>query len=141
MSRGNLKFKVASSILALYATIGFGVIIFSGFEDMINLLFFFVICVLIPAYGAYGTLIKNRIAIFVSMVLFIFQAFRSVGHDSLIPHIAPISVSFPVGNFSNGQGYLIDYFAILMALLLAWLFKIVITPNTYEPPANIDTHD
>jgi hypothetical protein len=124
-----VKFKVASSILALFTLIGLGVTIFSDFENIERLIICSVLYVLIPAYGAYGTFIRSRTGILVSMTLFLFQSIRSVGSDSLIPHIAPITISFPFGDFSNGQGYLIDYFAIFMAIFLAWLLKVVITPN------------
>jgi hypothetical protein len=124
-----VKFKVAGSILILFTLIGLFVVIFSDFYSIVSVLIFFVLYVLIPAYGAYGTFVKSRRAIFVSMVFFISQSIRSVGGDSLIPHIAPITLSLPFGDFSNGQGYLIDYFAIFMAIFLAWLLKVLITPN------------
>lgn len=111
-----VKFKVASSILALFSLIGLGITIFSDFENIESLIICSLLYVLIPAFGAYGTLIKSRSGILVSMALFLFQSIRSVGSDSLIPHIAPITISFPFADFSNGKGYLIDYFAIFMAI-------------------------
>lgn len=126
-----VKFKVASSILALYTLIGLGVTIYSDFESDLSALVSILLYVLIPAYGTYGTWTKSRIAMLITLVFFISQSVRSVGTDGLIPHIAPITISFPVGDFSNGQGYLIDLFAISMAVFLAWLLKLVITPNKH----------
>ena len=85
--------------------------------------------VLLPAYGAYGTWVKSRIAIPITLVFFVSQSIRSVSSEGLIPNIAPITLSFAVGDFLNGKGYLIDFFAIFMALFLAWLFKVIITSN------------
>ena len=124
-----MKFKLASSILALFALIGFWVIVFAEFESNLIVLICVVLYVIIPVYGAYGIWVKSRNGIFVSLLFFVMQSVRSIGTDSLIPNIAPISISVPLGNFSNGQGYLIDFFAIFMAVLLAWLLKEVATPN------------
>ncbi|WP_105168170.1 hypothetical protein [Pseudoalteromonas sp. T1lg23B] len=105
-----MKFKVASSILALFTLIGLGVTIYSDFESYLSAVVSILLYVLVPAYGTYGTWVKSRIAILITLVFFISQSVRSVGTDSLIPHIAPITISFPVGDFSSGQGYLIDFF-------------------------------
>jgi hypothetical protein len=65
-------------------------------------------------------------------VFFISQSIRSIGTDNIIPNIMPISLSVPFGDFSTGQGYLVDLFAMSMAMLLAWLLKRVTFPNVYE---------
>jgi hypothetical protein len=124
-----MKFKVASSILALFTLIGLVVIIYSDFESDLSALISILLFVLLPAYGAYGTWVKSRIAILITVVFFTSQSVRNVGTDNLFPHIAPITISSPIGDFSNGQGYLVDFFAISMAIFLAWLLKVVITPN------------
>jgi len=124
-----MKFKVASSILAVFTLIGMGLIVFSDFENDLSILICILLYVLIPAYGTYGTFAKSRSAIIVSILFFVWQSIRSVGTGNLIPHIAPITISFPIGDFSNGQGYLIDFFAIFMVIFLAWLLKVAITPN------------
>ncbi len=124
-----MKFKVASFILALFTLIGLVVIPYSDFESDLSALISILLFVLLPAYGAYGTWVKSRMAILITVVFFIFQSVRNVGTDNLFPHIAPITISFPIGDFSNGQGYLIDFFAISMAIFLAWLLKVVIIPN------------
>ncbi len=122
-----MKFNVASSILALYSLIGFIGIIYVGFDSNFSLLIGIVLYGLIPAYGAYGAWLRSRIAIVISLLFFISQCIRSIGTDSLLPNFAPITVSFPVGDFSNGQGYLIDFFAIFMVIFLAMLLKEVTT--------------
>ena len=124
-----MKFKVASSILALFTLIGLVVIIYSDFESDLSALISILLFVLLPAYGAYGTWVKSRIAILITEVFFTSQSVRNVGTDNLLPHIAPITISFPIGDFSKGQGYLVDIFAIFMAIFLAWLLKVVITTN------------
>ena len=85
--------------------------------------------VFIPAFGAYGTWFKNRVAIFITLLFFVSQSFRTVGGDSAIAHIAPITISLPIGDFVNGKGYLIDLFAIGMAVFIGWLLKLTISPN------------
>lgn len=109
--------------------IGLITIIYSDFESDISFLVSVLIFVAFPAYGTYGTWTKSRISIFITLLFFVSQSVRHVGVDSFIPHIAPITISFSIGDFSSGQGYLIDFFAISMAIFLAWLLKAAITLN------------
>jgi len=118
-----MKFKVASSILALYSLIGFIGTLYAELGLLMGVLFYG----LIPAYGAYGTWLSSRIAIVISLLFFTSQCIRSIGTDSLLSNFTPITISFPVGDFSNGQGYLIDFFAIFMVIFLATLLKEVTT--------------
>ncbi len=122
-----MKFKVASLILALFSLIGFIGIIYVGFDSDFSLVIGIVLYGLIPAYGAYGTWVKSRIAIFILLLFFVSQCIRSIGTDSLLPNFTPITISFPFGDFSDGQGYLIDLFAIFMVIFLAMLLKEVTT--------------
>lgn len=126
-----MYFKLASIILALFAVIGLVLCLYLDFESYLNTITSVLLYVFIPAYGAYGTWNKSAISIFLSLMLFILLSIRTVNVDSLIPHISPISISFPIGDFSKGEGYLIDYFAIFMAIFLACLFKIVIQPRKF----------
>lgn len=118
-----MKFKVVSFILAAFTLIGLGITLYTGVENPLSTVICILLYVLIPAYGAYGTWVQNRGAIFITLLFFISQSVRNVGNGSLIPHIAPITVSFPIGDFVNGEGYLIDFFAIFMAIYLAWLLR------------------
>lgn len=124
-----MKFIIATSIQALFALIGLGLMLYSNFESNLSLVISVVLFVLIPALGAYGTHYRKRGAIMISIVFFVSQSYRSINADNIIPNIAPITISFPFGDFSTGQGYLIDFFAIFMAIFLAYLFKVVVTPN------------
>jgi len=124
-----MGFTVATSIQALFSLIGLGITIFSDIEGDLSILVSFILFFLIPALGAYGTHFKKRSAILVSLVFFLSQSIRGIGTDNIIPNIMPISISFPFGDFSSGQGYLIDLFAIFMAIFLGWLLKLVITSN------------
>lgn len=124
-----MKFTIATLIQLLFALIGLGIIIYSDIENDLSIFVSFVLFVLIPSLGAYGTYFKKRSAILISLVFFISQVYRSISTDNLIPNIRAITISFPFGDFSNGHGYLIDFFAIFMAIFLAWLLKEVIALN------------
>lgn len=123
-----MKFTIATLIQAIFALIGLGIIIYSDIESDLSIFISIVFFVLIPSLGAYGTYFKKRSAILVSLVFFISQVYRSISTDNLIPNIRAITISFPFGDFSNGHGYLIDFFAIFMAIFLAWLLKEIIAP-------------
>lgn len=126
-----MKFTIATLIQALFALIALGIIIYSDIESDLSIFVSIVFFVLIPSLGAYGTYFKKRSEILVSLVFFISQVYRSINTDNIIPNIRPITISFPFGDFSNGHGYLIDLFAIFMAIFLAWLLKLVITSNKH----------
>ncbi|MFT2089956.1 hypothetical protein [Paraglaciecola sp. 2405UD69-4] len=119
-------FKLASCILGVFALIGLWVIISLGFQSSVSAVISVLLYVLIPGYGAYGIWVKSRNAILITLLCFLWQSIRSVGDASLIPYIAPISMAVPIGDFENGQGYLVDFFALFMVLYLSYLFKLVI---------------
>jgi len=122
-----MKFKFASSILAVYAVIALGVFVFSGFENkgVFNLFSYAFLYIVIPAYGAFGVWKHNQRSVFISLLFFSSQSIRTVGGDNWFIYGAPFSLSMTFGDFSDGQGYLVDYFAISMAVLLALLLWIL----------------
>ena len=111
---------------------GVGIIVISDVESILHSLIVVLLYVLIPAYAAYGTFFKHRTAIVVSLLFFMFQSLRRVSNDGLITHTAPISISVPFGDFANGRGFLIDFFAITMAIVFAWLLKSLLEPNVQD---------
>ena len=126
---GNMKFKLASIIIAIYCLVGIGVIIFSEFESkpILNLLSYIFVFILIPTYGAYATWNKNKKGLLICSLFFLSQSIRLIGGESWFPYFPPISLGIPFGSFANGQGYLIDFFALVMAILLAYLLWILTT--------------
>lgn len=124
-----MGFTVATSIQLLFALIGLGITIYTDIENNLSMLVSAILFVLIPALGAYGTYFRKPSAILVSLFFFLFQSVRSVGGDNIVPNIMPITLSFSFGDFLNGQGYLVDFFAIFMAIFLAWLLRLSLTPT------------
>ncbi len=126
-----MKFKFASSILAVYAIIALGVFVFSGYENkgVINLFSYAFLYIVIPAYGAFGVWKHNQSSVFISLLFFSSQSIRTVGGDNWFIYGAPFSLGMTFGDFSDGQGYLVDFFAISMAVLLALLFCILYSAN------------
>jgi hypothetical protein len=124
-----VKFKTASVLLALFSLIGLVATLYTELESLFISVICMIMFVFIPAYGSYGIWVKNKHAIVITLMFFIWQSVRSVNADNVMPNIAPITVSFAVGDFSNGEGYLVDFFAIFMALFLAYLLKMLITQS------------
>lgn len=126
-----MKFKFASSILAVYSIISLGVFVFSGFENkaFINLFSFAFLYIVIPAYGAFGVWKHNQSSVFISLLFFASQSIRTLGGDNWFIYGPPFSLGMTFGDFSNGQGYLVDYFAISMAVFLALLLWILYSAN------------
>jgi len=124
-----LKFKLASLIHALYALIGLSIVIFYEFEHIESIVFSCLLYVLIPLFGAYGCYVANAKALVVSILFFISQSVRHVGNENVLPQIAPISISFPFVDFARENGYLIDFFALFMALYVGYLLVIVLSAN------------
>ena len=111
-------FKFACATLLVYALIGLVICFVVEFESNIDILLVVLLFITIPLIGAYGVWKRNIIAIAVSVVPFVLQSVRSISPDRFIPNIAPITISLPVGDFSNGNGYLVDFFALFMILYL-----------------------
>jgi hypothetical protein len=130
MNRWNeMAFKLASYLLIVYSLTGIAVITFSYFENTppISLIFYITAFIVIPLYGAYGAWRQRRKALFISLLFFLSQTIRIIGGEHWFPSSPPISLGIPFGDFSNGQGYLIDFLAIAMAIYLACLLRMLIT--------------
>jgi hypothetical protein len=115
----------------VYSIVGLGVFVFSGFENkaVIKLFSYAFIFIAIPAYGAFGVWKHNRSSVFISLLLFASQSIRTLGGDNWFLYAPPFSLSIPFGDFSNGQGYLLDYFAISMTVFMALLLWILFSTN------------
>lgn len=123
MAAVEMKCKVMSIILALYALIGFLVLFLSDLASFVAGFICLILFVVIPASSAYGVWTKNRYAFILAIILFSFQSIRALDYDGLIPLIRPITVSFPYTSFIDQRVYLIDYFAITMVIFLVILLK------------------
>ncbi|WDE05198.1 hypothetical protein SG34_028550 [Thalassomonas viridans] len=131
-----MKFKCAGFILAMFSLIGIGVMAFSGFENkpLLNIFSYLAVFVLIPAYGAYDVWHKRRKGLLAALLFFASQSIREIGGESWFPYFPPVSLGVPFGDFSDGQGYLVDFFAIAMAMLLAFLlWRLLAADNTVKP--------
>lgn len=122
-----MKFIFASFILAIYSLIGIGIVVFSEVEFKAAVNFYSYIClyIVIPAYGAYGIWKHKLNAVLISLLFFLSQSIRVIGRDSWFPFAPPFSLGVPFGNFSVGQGYLVDIFAIAMVIFLALLLWVL----------------
>jgi len=125
-------FKFANAILLVYALIGLVICFVVEFESSVDILQVVLLFITIPLIGAYGVWKRNFIAIAVSIVPFVLQSVRSISPDRFIPNIAPITISIPVGDFSNGNGYLVDFFALFMIVYLTILLcKLINNKDKY----------
>ena len=118
-----MKFKLTSFMLAIFSLIGVGIVALSEGENkpFFNILPYLVVFILVPAYGAYSAWHRQRKGLLVALFFFASQSIRGIGGDSGFPYLPPISLGFPFGDFADGQGYLVDFFAIFVTLVLAWL--------------------
>jgi len=124
-----IAFKIASCLLIVFSVTGMAVIAFSPFESkpFFNLLSYIIAFILLPLYGAYGAWRQSRKELFFSSLFFLSQSIRFISGDLWFPYSPPISLGIPFGDFLNGQGYLIDFFAITMAIYLASLLWMLTT--------------
>jgi len=120
-----VMFKLVSTTLAIYSFVGMGLIVFSDWESkpILNLLSYLLVFVIIPMYGAYGVWTKSKKVLLLALLLFSLQSIRGIGGDLWFPYSPPISLGIPVGGFTDGKGYLIDFFAITMTIFLFGLLR------------------
>lgn len=108
--------KTISILLAFYAIVG--IIIVMDIAIVNRVYFFETLCllVLIPMYGSYGVWRNKQIPIVGNIVLFGYLSVRFISGDSV--QAIPISLAVPFGDFSRGEGFLVDFFAISMVIIL-----------------------
>ena len=116
-------FNVTSVIQALYALIGLVIVIVYPFEEVNQTIVALVLYCGMPMVGAYGAWKQRSLYLALALFFFIFQSVRSANAEGVLLNIAPISISVPFGDFANGQGMYIDFFAIGLALLLIILMR------------------
>ena len=126
-----MKFRFASFILAVYSVVGIGVVVSSKQEVKVtlNLIIYVFLYIIVPAYGAYGIWKQRLSSLIVSLLFFTSHTIRSIGVGNWFPYAPPFSLGIAFGDFSDGQGYLFDYFATSMVIFLALLIWVLFTPN------------
>lgn len=117
--------KVISLIVALYGCIGFVIVTLTKGEDILALISVGLLFGLLPLYFARGIWLQNKSLLIMTALYFLMQSIKYVGSDILLFNTYPISIAFPITDFSNGDGYLVDFFPIFMALLLIGLYRTV----------------
>jgi hypothetical protein len=111
--------------------IGIAVIVFSGFDTHAILRNFSYICIyiIVPAYGAYDVWKQSLASVIISLLFFASQSVRIIGGDNWFPYAPPFSLSLSIGDFSDGQDYLFDYFSTSMVIMLALLLWVLLRSN------------
>jgi hypothetical protein len=118
-----VKFRFASLILTVYSLVGIGIVVSSELETnaAFNLLSYIFLYIIVPIFWAYGVWKQNLTCVVVSLLFFTSQSIRAIGGGSWFPYPPPLSLGVPFGDFSDGQGYLFDYFSASMVIFLAFL--------------------
>lgn len=114
-------YALASILLLLYSVIGLIVFVNFEFEQVTVMVVSGLLFSVLPAYGALGAWRQKGLPVVITCLFFFFQSIRHVSEDSFLPLIAPITLSFPFEDFSQGRGFLIDFYAVFMAIFLACL--------------------
>lgn len=124
MNIDNVLKNSLSFAIGLYALIGlvFGVVRWSILLEQGNLISYFAWFFFIPALIAW--LCIKRMWLVLTPWYFAAQFVRPLNSDSWLPSNPPVSLGWAFGDFSVGQGRLLDGFALMMALLLfAWWWR------------------
>jgi len=118
-----LKYKLVSVFLFVYGLIGATVLVLIGMQQPIAMFICLLLYVFIPLISAVGLWRKNKAAILLAILPFLYQSVRYVDDTSFLPSIAPITIAFPISTFEGGKGFLIDYLAIAVIVYLIYLYK------------------
>ena len=112
--------KLLAVLLILYGLIAAMLLMFAQptqtqwfYQFSYSLLF-----IVTPFAGSYCVLKQNRWGIFPLVFLFATQIIRPLTPFEYFPFQAPFSLAIPFGNLSQGEGYLVDFFAIAMLLVV-----------------------
>lgn len=109
-----------TAILSLYSVIGAVLLLSQLREGWVYLMVNSMLFVVIPLIGVYGMWRRNRTALLLTLLFFGWQSIRRVNSISWLSERIPISLSWPVGDFANGHGVLLDFFAMIMMVLIIW---------------------
>lgn len=121
-----MSYKIASIILLFFALFGGVINIVTDFDNRYILLLSLVVYVCIPFIGAISCWKKLAPGMVLAVIFFAFLSVRTTSNMSILPHMSAFSIAYPIGNFSEGKGYLIDFFAIFMALFVSYLSKRIV---------------
>lgn len=121
-----MLYKIASAILLFFAIVGSVVCIMTNFDSHYVLLLSFIVYVGIPFIGAISCWKKVASGMILAIMFFTFLSVRTTSSIGDFPYISAFSLSYAFGDFANGQGYLIDLFAIFMALFISYLSKRIV---------------
>lgn len=111
---------VLTVILGLYSLIGAVLLLSQLNENWIYITINSALFVVIPLIGIYGVWQHNRVALSLTLLFFGWQSVRRVNNVSWLSDLTPITLSWPVGDFSSGHGVLLDFFAMIMVVLIMW---------------------
>lgn len=111
--------KVLSLIFIGYGAVGLAIVLFSDWPETIAQLQYLLIYVVAPWFGAFALLKRSRIGLGLTLLVFSFISVRIANLASSFPIVAPVSMSITFGDFTKGTGGLIDFFAIMVTILIA----------------------
>ena len=109
------------SVLVLFASIGLYIAATYEFQGSGALLVYGFLFGFLPALAGIGTWLGQRWALLLALLFFASQSLREIGPDNLLPFARPIALAFPVSDFVGDSVYLVDVFAMTMALIFAYL--------------------
>lgn len=111
--------RILNLIFVSYSLLGLTFVLLSDWQLISNQIIYSIVYALLPLLGVVALYKKSKLGLLLQLILFSFIGIRI---PSLIPNsllAAPISVAFPVGDFVQGAGALIDLFAIMVTILIA----------------------
>ena len=126
---------LACVMLTMYAAIATGIVIIvqPASADWFGFVGYGIVYVAIPMICAIGIWYRERWALPICIVFWLSQTVKPLGGDQWFPYMPPITLGYPVGDVSQGAGFLINAFAIIMALgfaLMLWKNP----PEKHTPP-------
>lgn len=111
--------RILTLIFISYSAFGLISVILSDWKPISNQIMYAIVYALLPLLGIIAVYKKSILGLSFQFILFLLVSIRV---PSLIPNTllaAPVSFSFPVGDFVQGAGALIDLFAIMVTILIA----------------------
>ena len=114
-------YRAISGVIGLYGLCGILTIYLQDDIDIGQWIAMTLMFVIFPFYAAFALWMGNKLAACISWLYFMSQTIRYVGPDKILPNSYPISIVYPVTDFSSGFGYFIDFFSVTITLVLSFI--------------------
>ena len=119
-----IRYQLTTALLVIIALIALAIVLLTPASNtsLFRALAYGAVFVFLPLVAAWGLWSEKTWGILLSMLFYLSQCVKPLAILSWFPFMPPVSLAIPYGNFTQGEGMLIDVYAITITAWLVFLF-------------------